>query len=438
MLANIFIGYWPKFVAALWFCVFNLIMVYRYTGSKRFIPERAVVGFIVSPAFLSIIGELFTVTIYNYLVDNNYFTDEKNVIYVIVCFTMDAAIVWAGGALFTACTGLWHFRGACIYMIYVCVERLSLVVAIDYVGFMVLFFGFQALLFLLLRKDLPYLFTGTSIKWNNLFIYLMGIFYILDALYGAYFIFPELGTNQFNVENLMWIDFIALIACGFFCGYMKMSIAQAKDYDKKIDYFQKLQSSQEDIIITLAEISEAKSGETGQHVRRVAEYSKLLASKLGLTFLEVETIKIAAMMHDLGKLMISHDIIEKPDKLTTEEYEIVKNHSKYGWEILSKSKGEIIKMARVIALQHHEYWDGNGYPNGLKGDQISIYAQIVSVADVFDALTSDRSYKDAWSNEDALTEIMSQKGKMFAPHVVDVFVSCFDEIMEIKNTYVDE
>ena len=143
------------------------------------------------------------------------------------------------------------------------------------------------------------------------------------------------------------------------------------------------------------------------------------------------------MMHDLGKLRISQDIIEKPDKLTTEEYDIVKQHTQYGWDILSNSEGDLIKMARVIAVQHHEYWDGNGYPLGLAGNGISIYAQIVAVADVFDALTSVRAYKDAWSVEEAKAEIIKQRGKQFSPRVVDAFIDNFNEICHIKEKYID-
>ena len=135
--------------------------------------------------------------------------------------------------------------------------------------------------------------------------------------------------------------------------------------------------------------------------------------------------------------MISQDILEKPGRLTPEEYAIVKEHSAFGWNLLANSKGEVMEMARGIALEHHERWDGGGYPGGLKGDEISIYAQIVSVADVYDALTSKRSYKDAWDPDDARKEIVVQRGKQFAPRVVDAFVSCYSEIEEIRRQYAD-
>ena len=135
--------------------------------------------------------------------------------------------------------------------------------------------------------------------------------------------------------------------------------------------------------------------------------------------------------------MISQDILEKPGRLTRSEYDAVKEHSAFGWNLLANSKGEVMEMARGIALEHHERWDGGGYPGGLKGDEISIYAQIVSVADVYDALTSKRSYKDAWDPDDARKEIVVQRGKQFAPRVVDAFVSCYSEIEEIRRQYAD-
>lgn len=431
-------AYWPKLISAAWFAIFNLMMLYTYTGIKKHIPERLLSGFLLSPSFLSIIGEICTVSAYNYCVDNHIFTDDKDLIFIFFCFTMDAIVVFLGGMLFSKFTGMHDFQGAVVYMEYVCIERLCLVVATTYLGYVTLYFGFQAVLYIFHRKDMPFLFSGKEIKWKGIFLNLVGLFYILDTLYAAYFIFPELGTNIINIENLIWLDLVALISSGFVAAYMKMSISQAQEHDKKIDYFTKLMNSQEDIIITLAEISEAKSGETGQHVRRVAEYSRILAEKLNLPLYDVETIKIAAMMHDLGKLIISQEIVEKPGKLTPDEYEIIKGHAQYGWDILSRSKGDIIDMAKIIALQHHERWDGTGYPNGLREDEISIYAQIVSVADVFDALTTSRSYKEAWSNEDALAEIIRQKGMQFSPEVVNTFVACFDEIMVIQKTYQDD
>ncbi|QFJ54601.1 HD-GYP domain-containing protein [Pseudobutyrivibrio xylanivorans] len=435
---RLFLAYWPKLISAAWFSILNLMMLYKYTGNKRYAVERAVSGFFVSSSFVSIIGEQICIVIYSYLIQTAGFKDPYNFIFIFLNLIGDVVFIFIGGNLFSYFTGLKNYQGATIYMEFVCIERLCLVLAISYWGYVVLYFFFQLVLYLVTKDDLAYLFKGSSINWRRVFIYLIGLFYILDLLYAAYFLFPELGTDVLNIQNVMWLDMVAIITSAFVAGFFKISISEAREHDQKIFYFEKLQNSQEKIIATLAQISEAKSYETGQHVRRVGEYSKLIGSKLGMDMLEVENLKVAAMMHDLGKLMISQDIIGKPGKLTPDEYEVVKKHAKYGWEILSKSEGEVMEMASIIALQHHEHWDGNGYPSGLKGREISIYAQIVSVADVFDALTSKRAYKDSWSIEDARAEIINQRGRQFSPTVVDAFLDCFDMIRTIKDTYADE
>ena len=433
----LFQQYWPKLISGAWFAIFNLIIFALYGGSKKYLVERFLTGFLISPSLVSIIGEQIVIKIYTYLIYNLHFDDKYSGLFIALNITFDAIFIIIGGMLFTHCTGLNKFVGATVYMQHVCVERLTLLIAISYVGYIGFYFIFQLVIFAFLYKDMNYMFTTKNINWKNVFLYLVGLFYILDLLYASYFLFPELSTESFNLANIFWLDAVALITSTFVLGYEKIAIRAGKEYDAKINYFRRLQSSQESIIITLTEISEAKSGETGQHVRRVSEYSSLLAKTLNLSFSEVEHIKIAAMMHDLGKLLISHEIVEKPDKLTDEEYELMKEHTQYGWDILSNSEGDIMEMARVIALQHHERWDGKGYPNGLQRDEISIYAQIVSVADVFDALTSERAYKNAWPIEKAKQEIIRQRGEQFSPVVVDAFISCFDEIKAINEKYND-
>lgn len=430
-------GYWPKLLFAAWFSILNLILIGVYLNEKNYILERFITGFLVSSSFISIIGEQVTIRLYDLFLNIYNIQDDYNLFLIIINILSDALFIFIGGMMFSYFTGLKNFVGASIYMEYVCLERLCLVVATNYTNYVLLYIFFQFALFVIMRKHLDYLFKSTSLNWKRIFTYLVGLFYILDLLYAAYHIFPELGTNVLNWQNVLWLDSMALITCAFVSGYIKVSISESKEHDDKIEYFQQLQKSQEDIITTLAEMSEVKSGETGQHVRRVAEYSRILAYKLRLSEEECENIKIAAMMHDLGKLMISKDIIEKPAKLTPEEYDIVKQHTQYGWDILSKSEGDLMKMARVIAVQHHEYWNGQGYPLGLSGNGISIYAQIVAVADVFDALTSKRSYKRAWSNQEAYDEIIKQRGEQFSPRVVDAFIECYNQICVIRDTYLD-
>jgi len=195
--------------------------------------------------------------------------------------------------------------------------------------------------------------------------------------------------------------------------------------------------TQEAIILSFAEISESKSRQTGQHVKRVSEYMKIMAAYDGYSEEECSEIALAAMMHDIGKLMIPPEILEKPSRLTPEEFGIIKSHVTYGEELLHNSPGEVMTMARKIALQHHERWDGRGYL-GYAGEDIDYISRFVAVADVFDALVSKRSYKDGWPPNEAYAEIVKQKGTQFAPHAVDIFVKSYDKILEILAQYPDQ
>lgn len=194
--------------------------------------------------------------------------------------------------------------------------------------------------------------------------------------------------------------------------------------------------SQEELIYAFAEISESKSKVTGEHIRRVAEYMRILANASGFEKEYVDKLAVAAMMHDIGKLMISEEILDKPDKLTDEEYAIMKNHVLYGEALLAKCPGDIMQIARTIALEHHERWDGSGYL-GMKGDNISYISRLMALSDVFDALTSQRYYKEGWSLEDTYNEIVRLKGIHFDPDVVDLFVEHFSEFEEVLKSMPD-
>ena len=169
----------------------------------------------------------------------------------------------------------------------------------------------------------------------------------------------------------------------------------------------------------------------------MSEYSKILAAELGLPPEQIEHIRIASTMHDVGKILIPSEILEKPGKLTPEEYDIIKTHTTMGGQLLENVEGEEMKLSRTIALQHHERPDGKGYPDGLNGDNISLEGKIVAVADVYDALTSRRSYKSAWKEEDAYREILKGRGTQFDPRVVAAFVSAHDRILEVQEKFRD-
>lgn len=198
-----------------------------------------------------------------------------------------------------------------------------------------------------------------------------------------------------------------------------------------------LYEDQENLILALSQIIENKSENTGQHVRRVAEYTEVLCQSLGYSEEDSWKISLASMMHDVGKIMIPEEILEKPGRLTKEEFEVVKRHILFGKQMLETSPGELFHISTDIAYQHHEKWDGNGYI-GIKGEEIAPYARCVALADVFDALVSRRAYKNPWSPQEAYEEILSQKGKQFDPKVVDAFVDNFDKFIQIMKRYPDE
>ena len=198
-----------------------------------------------------------------------------------------------------------------------------------------------------------------------------------------------------------------------------------------------LEDTQREIIYKLGEIGECRSSETGQHVKRVAEYSKLLAIKIGLDEKDVNRLFMSSPMHDIGKVGIPDSILNKNGKLDSSEWEVMKTHAQIGYEILRTSKREILQAAAIVSYTHHERWDGSGYPLGLKGEDIHIFGRITAIADVFDALTSERVYKKAWPLEDVLKLFNEEKGKHFDPNLIDVFMNNLDEILEIKEKFKD-
>lgn len=196
--------------------------------------------------------------------------------------------------------------------------------------------------------------------------------------------------------------------------------------------------SQKEIVFSICELAESHSKETGNHVRRVAHYSKLMAEALGLKQPQCEELFIAAPLHDVGKIGIPDSILNKPGKLDEEELKVMKTHTTIGANSLSDSKQPVLRAGAIIALQHHENWDGTGYPNGLSGEQIHIYGRIVALADVFDALASKRCYKDAWSYEEIDAWIESQSGLKFDPDIVCLYMAKRGEFRNIFEQFSDE
>ena len=199
-----------------------------------------------------------------------------------------------------------------------------------------------------------------------------------------------------------------------------------------------LEKTRFEIIRRLGRAAEYKDNETGLHVIRMSQYSKLLARQIGMSDSYCDTIYHAAAMHDVGKIGTPDSILKKPGKLDEDEWEIMKQHAATGAEIIGHHEDPLLNMARNIALTHHERWDGSGYPNQLKGEQIPLEGRIGAIADVFDALTSDRPYKKAWSVDKAIDLIESESGKQFDPNLVFHFKKILDEVMDIRNMYLEE
>ena len=202
--------------------------------------------------------------------------------------------------------------------------------------------------------------------------------------------------------------------------------------------FEKIKTASLDTIFRLSMASEYKDENTGAHIKRMSRFSVAVARRMGLDENTVETILYAAPMHDLGKIGIPDIILTKPAKLNPAEWEIMKLHTVIGAKILQGSDAEFLKLGEIIAQSHHEKWDGSGYPGGLKGIEIPIAGRIAAIADVFDALTSKRPYKESFSVEKSLAIIKEGRGSHFDPDVVDAFFAIQEEIITIKKEYGEE
>ena len=198
-----------------------------------------------------------------------------------------------------------------------------------------------------------------------------------------------------------------------------------------------IEDTQKEVVFKMGAIGETRSKETGNHVKRVAEYSKILALEYGLSESDAEVLKQASPMHDIGKVGIPDNILNKPGKLDKDEIEIMKTHSDLGYEMLKGSSRPLLKVAAILAHEHHEKWDGSGYPRGLKGEDINIYGRITAIADVFDALGSNRCYKKAWDDERVFELFRKQRGKHFDPKLVDIFFDKLPLFLEIRDRFKD-
>ncbi len=219
---------------------------------------------------------------------------------------------------------------------------------------------------------------------------------------------------------------------------------QQQEYDelqRKFDEVailqREIEDTQREVVFTMGAIGESRSKETGNHVRRVAQYSKIFALHYGMDEKEAEMLKQASPMHDIGKVAIPDAVLNKPGKFDEVERKIMDTHAELGYEMLKMSNRPLLKMAATVAYEHHEKWNGTGYPNQLKGEEIHIYGRITAMADVFDALGSDRVYKKSWDDEKIFSFFKEERGEHFDPKLVDIFFENLNEFLAVRDSLKD-
>ncbi len=213
---------------------------------------------------------------------------------------------------------------------------------------------------------------------------------------------------------------------------------QNRMLDKKVgERTAELNATRLEIIRRLGRAAEFKDNETGLHVVRMSYYSKLIALSAGLSNEHAELLFNAAPMHDIGKIGIPDNVLRKPGKLDDDEWDLMQQHTSMGGDIMGDQTSELLQMARTIAITHHEKWNGKGYHQGLSGEDIPLESRIVAIADVFDALTSERPYKEAWPVDKTVDLITRESGEHFDPMLVDAFTKCLPEILDVKTVYAE-
>lgn len=295
-------------------------------------------------------------------------------------------------------------------------------------------YAFPIMLFPILMASLYY--NQTLVLFTSL---LVSVGIVVSNFLSIHFHDIFIGNRYTDMYDALMGYVIPHIVIVFFMSIVAYFIVQRNSMmiNTAIDTAVTMEENQKGLIYSFAEISESKSKFTGEHIKRVAEYMRILGKASGFDDEYLDKLCTASMMHDIGKLMISEEILDKPDKLTDEEYQIMKNHVLYGEALLEKCPGEMMHLACVLAKEHHERWDGTGYL-GMKGEEIAYISRLMAVCDVFDALTSDRYYKKGWSLEETFDEIIRLSGKSFDPKVVKLFIEHFDEFKAVHNKIPDK
>lgn len=249
----------------------------------------------------------------------------------------------------------------------------------------------------------------------------------------------DAGATDFLIKPIDKIEFMARVNNVLQLGASRKALANRAEWlaDEVRKATSEIVQRERETVVRLSRAAEYRDPETGAHILRMAHYSELIAKGFGLARAEQELLLEAAPMHDIGKVGIADHILLKPGRLTPEEFEIMKQHAIYGYEILKGSSSTVLQAGAEIARAHHEKFDGSGYPNNLAGEAIPVFSRIVAVADVFDALTSERPYKKAWSLDRAAEHIKASSGTHFDPRCVDSFFANWDKVLEIRDRFND-
>lgn len=220
--------------------------------------------------------------------------------------------------------------------------------------------------------------------------------------------------------------------------YYSRQVSRAENLEQEVrKRTEEIRLTQLETVRRLGVAGEFRDNETGAHVLRMSHVCSMLAEKIGLSEDYCELILFASSMHDVGKIGVRDDVLLKQGKLNDEEWAVMKRHPQIGAKIIGDHNSELMTLAREIALNHHEKWNGTGYPRGLQGENIPVSARIAAISDVFDALTSERPYKKAWPVDDAISLIQKESGEHFDPSIVEVFLGNIEEILEINSRYLD-
>jgi len=247
----------------------------------------------------------------------------------------------------------------------------------------------------------------------------------------------DIGANDFLTKPVDKVEFLARSRNMLLVSDARKKLADRAAWlaDEVRKATAEIIARERETVIRLCKAAEYRDPETGAHILRMAHFSRLIGRGLGMSVEDQELLLEAAPLHDIGKVGIADKILLKPGRLDEEEFEIMKHHAIYGFELLQGSSSRVLQVGADIAKGHHEKFDGSGYPLGLAGTDIPIFSRIVAVADVFDALTSERPYKKAWSLEDAVDFLVAGSGKHFDPKCVQSFLDAWDEVVDIRDRY---